>query len=174
MTPPPVRARPGVVFAGARYRYAGTDRFALDGVDLVVRPGEMVGVIGANDAGKSTLCLVAAGLAPGTIGGQLEGSVTVDGVETRTQKPHEHAQQAGILFQNAATQLSGTNRNVWEEVAFGPRNLGLPLADVVARVAAALAPSTSSTSPSETPSVSPAARRSSSHSRRSSPSGRAT
>jgi energy-coupling factor transporter ATP-binding protein EcfA2 len=130
---------PGLVLAGARYRYAGSARFALDGVDLVVRPGEVVGVTGANDAGKSTLCFVAAGLAPGTIAGQLEGSVTVDGVETRSQKPHEHAQQAGILFQNAATQLTGTNRSVWEEVAFGPRNLGLPLAEVVARVDAAMA-----------------------------------
>ena len=128
----------GLVFERVRYRYAGTDRFALDGVSLVLRPGEVVGVSGANDAGKSTLCLVAAGLAPGTIAGQLEGSVTVDGIETRAQKPHEHAQQTGILFQNAATQLTGTNRNVWEEVAFGPRNLGLPLAEVVARVDNAL------------------------------------
>jgi energy-coupling factor transport system ATP-binding protein len=128
----------GLVLNAARYRYAGTDRFALDGVDLILRPGEVVGVTGSNDAGKSTLCLVAAGLAPGTIAGVLEGSVTVDGIETRSQKPHEHAQQAGILFQNAATQLTGTNRNVWEEVAFGPRNLGLPLAEVVDRVGAAL------------------------------------
>lgn len=129
----------GLVMRGVRYRYAGADRFALDGVDLVVRPGEVVGVTGPNDAGKSTLCLVAAGLAPGTISGTLEGSVTVDGIETRDQRPHEHAQQAGVLFQNPATQLSGTNRNVWEEVAFGPRNLGLPLGEVVARVEGALA-----------------------------------
>ncbi|MBM4407248.1 MAG: ABC transporter ATP-binding protein [Chloroflexi bacterium] len=128
-----------LVLRGVRYRYAGADRFALDGVDLVVRPGEVVGVTGPSDAGKSTLCLVAAGLAPGTIAGVLEGSVTVDGIETRDQRPHEHAQQAGVLFQNPATQLSGTSRYVWEEVAFGPRNLGLPLGDVVARVEAALA-----------------------------------
>lgn len=129
----------GLVLRGVRYRYAGTDRFALNGVDLVVGPGEVVGVTGPNDAGKSTLCLVAAGLAPGTIAGTLEGSVTVDGVETRDQQPYQHAQQAGVLFQNPATQLSGTNRYVWEEVAFGPRNLGLPLGEVVARVEAALA-----------------------------------
>lgn len=132
-------ASPGIVLRGVRYRYAGAERFALDGVDLTVARGEVVGITGANDSGKSTLCLVAAGLAPGTIGGTLEGSVTVDGAETREQKPHQHAQQTGVLFQNPATQLSGTNRNVWEEVAFGPRNLGLPLGEVVDRVESALA-----------------------------------
>jgi energy-coupling factor transporter ATP-binding protein EcfA2 len=129
----------GLVLSGVCYRYAGATRKALDGADIVVRPGEVVGVVGPNDAGKSTLCLVAAGLAPGTIGGTLEGSVTVDGAETREQKPHQHAQQTGILFQNPATQLSGTTRSVWEEVAFGPRNLGLPLGEVVDRTDAALA-----------------------------------
>jgi len=129
----------GLVLAGVRYRYAGATGHALDGVDIAVRPGEVVGVVGPNDAGKSTLCLVAAGLAPGTIGGTLEGSVTIDGTETREQKPYQHAQQTGVLFQNPATQLSGTTRSVWEEVAFGPRNLGLPLGEVVDRVEAALA-----------------------------------
>ncbi|MGH2512928.1 MAG: energy-coupling factor ABC transporter ATP-binding protein, partial [Candidatus Limnocylindrales bacterium] len=97
-------------------------------------PGEVVGIVGANESGKSSLCLVAAGLAPSTIGGRLEGSVMIDDLATAKARPYELAQRCGSLFQNPATQLSGTAASVWEEVAFGPRNLGLSLDDVVARV----------------------------------------
>lgn len=126
------------VLEGVRYRYAGAAAPALDGIDLVVEAGRVTGVVGANDAGKSTLCLVAAGLAPGVIGGRLEGRVTVAGLDTARGRPHEVAQRCGSLFQNPATQLSGTSATVWEEVAFGPRNLALPLDEVVERVEAAL------------------------------------
>ena len=120
------------------YRYAGGTATVLEGISLRVEPGQVVGVVGPNDAGKSTLCLVAAGLAPGSIGGRLEGSVLLDGRDTRELKPYEAAQRCGILFQNPATQQSGTAPTVFEEVAFGPRNLGLELAEVVARVGDAL------------------------------------
>lgn len=123
----------------ARYRYAGSSRPALDGVSLELERGRVVGVVGPNGAGKSTLCLVAAGLAPGMIGGRLEGTVEVDGLDSARAAAHELAQRCGILFQNPATQLSGTSPTVWEEVAFGPRNLGLPVSEVVERVGEALA-----------------------------------
>jgi energy-coupling factor transporter ATP-binding protein EcfA2 len=120
------------------YRYAGAGQAALHGVSLELERGRVTGVVGPNGAGKSTLCLVAAGLAPGTIGGRLEGRVDVDGLDTAHAAPHELAQRCGILFQNPATQVTGTSPTVWEEVAFGPRNLGLPLAEVVERVGDAL------------------------------------
>jgi energy-coupling factor transport system ATP-binding protein len=122
----------------ARYRYAGARAWALDGVDLEVQPRKVLAVVGANDAGKSTLCLVASGLAPSVIGGQLEGSVRLDGRETIELKPHEAAQRCGVLFQNPLNQLSGTVPTVWEEIAFGPRNVGLDLAAVVERVETAI------------------------------------
>lgn len=128
-----------LVAVDARYRYAGSSVRALDGVSLDLPPGRVIGVSGANDAGKSTLCLVAAGLAPATIGGTLEGHVRIDDIATGEARSHELAQRCGVLFQNPSTQLSGTSPTVWEEVAFGPRNLGLPLDDVVDRVEDALA-----------------------------------
>jgi energy-coupling factor transporter ATP-binding protein EcfA2 len=123
----------------ARYQYAGARTWALDGIDLEVRSGSVLAVVGANDAGKSTLCLVASGLAPLVIGGRLEGSVRLDGRETRELKPHEAAQRCGVLFQNPLNQLSGTVPTVWEEIAFGPRNVGLDLAAIVDSVEAAIA-----------------------------------
>jgi energy-coupling factor transporter ATP-binding protein EcfA2 len=122
----------------AGYRYAGVDHNALTDVSIQLEPGDVVGVVGASEAGKSTLCLVASGLAPGTIGGRLAGKVTIDGLETDGAPAHLLAQHCGILFQQPATQLSATAPSVWEEVAVGPRNLALPLAEVVDRTWAAL------------------------------------
>ncbi len=123
----------------ARYAYAGTSRQVLAGVDLDVEAGRVVAVVGPNEAGKSTLCLVAAGLAPIAIGGRLEGSVLLAGDETAGLAAHQAAQRCGILFQNPATQLSGTTSTVWEEIAFGPRNLGLDVGAIVERVEGAMA-----------------------------------
>jgi energy-coupling factor transport system ATP-binding protein len=123
---------------GATYAYAGTKATVLEGIDLDVEPGRVVAVVGPNESGKTTLCLVAAGLAPAAIGGRLTGSVVLDGQETATLKPYEAAQRCGILFQNPATQLSGTSATVWEELAFGPRNLGLTIDEVAERVEGAM------------------------------------
>ena len=81
---PPGPAMTVLELSNVRYRYAGASAWALDGIDLILAAGDVVGLVGANDAGKSTLCLVAAGLAPGSIGGALEGSVRIGGVETRS------------------------------------------------------------------------------------------
>ncbi|HEX7951078.1 MAG TPA: ABC transporter ATP-binding protein [Candidatus Limnocylindrales bacterium] len=119
---------------GVRYRYAGSSRAVLDGIDLDVAAGEVLGIAGPSEAGKSTLCLVAAGLAPSAIGGRLEGSVWLDDRDTASLRPHEAAERCGIVFQNPTTQLSATTATVWEEVAFGPRNLGLSVGEIVERV----------------------------------------
>jgi energy-coupling factor transport system ATP-binding protein len=127
-----------LALSGVRYRYAGAGGWALDGIDLEVAAGDVIGICGRNDAGKSTLCLVAAGLAPGSIGGTLEGSVLIGGTDSRQLPPYGAAERCGILFQNAATQLTGTTATVWEEIAFGPRNLGIDLGAIVERVEWAL------------------------------------
>jgi uncharacterized protein len=124
--------------SGVSYRYAGASDATLKGVDLELAPGRVLGVAGPNGAGKSTLCIVAVGLAPLTIGGTLEGSVTIDGFDTRTAAQYEVAQRVGILFQEPTTQLYASAPPVWEEIAFGPRNLSLPLDEVVERTWAAI------------------------------------
>jgi energy-coupling factor transport system ATP-binding protein len=123
---------------GVTYRYAGSDWPVLQDLDLQVALGEVVGVVGANESGKSTLALVASGLAPRSIGGTLDGTVLIDDLDTAEAPAHALAQRCGTLFQNPNTQLSGTARTVWEEVAFGPRNVGLPLGEVVERVESAV------------------------------------
>jgi len=123
---------------GVTYRYPGSAHPALVDVDLAVTEGEIVGLVGANDAGKSTLCLVAAGLAPAAIGGELAGEVRVAGEPIRGRRPHELAGLVGLVFQDPATQRSGVTGTVFEEVAFGPVELGWAVADSVSATRDAL------------------------------------
>jgi len=125
---------------GVGYRYAGYAYPVLHDIDLTLGDGQLVGVVGANESGKSTLCLVASGLAPGSIRGALTGGgLWIDG-EAMAGKPlHEFSTRVAIGFQNSATQLSGVTGSVFEEVALGPMNLGLPPRETVARAREALA-----------------------------------
>jgi len=121
------------------YRYAGYAQQVLHDIDLRIGDGEIVGLVGANESGKSTLCLVASGLAPSSIGGELSGGgLWIDGEAMADRPLHELATRVGIGFQNPATQLSGVSGSVFEEVALGPMNLGLPRSETVARARSAL------------------------------------
>jgi energy-coupling factor transport system ATP-binding protein len=124
---------------GVTYRYAGYAKPVLHDVDLVLRDGEIVGLVGGNEAGKSTVCLVASGLAPLSIGGELRGEVVIDGTTTTALRLHDLAGHVVIGFQDPATQRSGVTATVFEEVALGPMNLGLPVAETLARARRAMA-----------------------------------
>ncbi len=125
---------------GVSYRYAGYANPVLHDIDLTLADGEIVGLAGANESGKSTLCLVASGLAPGFIRGALTtGSLSIDGEPMAGKPLYEFSTRVGIGFQNPATQLSGVTGSVFEEVALGPMNLGLSQRETVERTKAALA-----------------------------------
>lgn len=121
------------------YRYAGATRPSLFDVSLDLADGEVVGLVGASEAGKTTLCLVASGLAPRSVGGTLRGRLLLDGTDVAGEPMHVLAARVSIGFQNPATQLSGVAATVFEEVAFGPMNLGLPRDELLDRTWSALA-----------------------------------
>jgi energy-coupling factor transporter ATP-binding protein EcfA2 len=125
--------------AGIGYRYAGAARPSLFDIDLVLPEATVVGLTGASEAGKTTLCLVASGLAPRAIGGRIRGTIELDGENVDAWQMHRLAGRIGIGFQNPATQLSQVADTVFEEVAFGPMNLGLPRDEVTERTWEALA-----------------------------------
>ncbi|MGH2401395.1 MAG: energy-coupling factor ABC transporter ATP-binding protein [Candidatus Limnocylindria bacterium] len=118
---------------GVGYRYAGATRPSLLDIDLELSDGTVIGIAGPSEAGKTTLCLVVSGLAPRTVGGQIRGRITIDGDDVDAWPMHRLSQRVGIGFQNPSTQLSQVAGSVFEEVAFGPMNLGIPRDDVVER-----------------------------------------
>jgi energy-coupling factor transporter ATP-binding protein EcfA2 len=128
-----------IALVGVGYRYAGETRPALLDIDVELRNGEVLGVAGRSEAGKTTLCLVVSGLAPRSIGGRIRGSIAVDGEGVDDWPMHRLAEHVGIGFQNPATQLSQVAETVFEEVAFGPMNLALPRDEVVGRTWGVLA-----------------------------------
>jgi energy-coupling factor transporter ATP-binding protein EcfA2 len=128
-----------IELSGIGYRYAGETRPALNDIDLGLRDGEVLGVAGRSESGKTTLCLVASGLAPRAIGGRIRGRMTIDGEAVDDWPMHRLSQRIAVGFQNPVTQLSQVAESVFEEVAFGPMNLALPREEVVGRTWAALA-----------------------------------
>jgi energy-coupling factor transporter ATP-binding protein EcfA2 len=116
------------------YRYAGAARPSLHGIELDLPDGQVIGLAGASESGKSTLCLVVSGLAPRAIRGTLEGRLHIDGQDVTALPMHELTSMVGIGFQHPATQLSGVTETVFEEVAFGPANLGVPSEALLERV----------------------------------------
>jgi energy-coupling factor transporter ATP-binding protein EcfA2 len=115
------------------YRYSdGTT--ALRDVTFSVAEGERVALIGPNGAGKSTLLLHLNGLLPERI--SPEPAVRV--FDTPVMEPHLSAirAQVGLLFQDPDDQLFCPT--VWEDVAFGPQQLGLRGAELTDRVSRAL------------------------------------
>jgi cobalt/nickel transport system ATP-binding protein len=121
---------PALELRGLAHRYPdGTE--ALRGVDLALAPGEAVGLVGPNGAGKSTLALHVVGFLHPT-----SGSVRVFGTEVGHPTLAEVRRRVGLVFQNPDDQLFMAT--LFDDVAFGPLNLGLPEDEVRRRVAEAL------------------------------------
>lgn len=104
----------------------------LKGVDLTIKKGEFIALLGRNGSGKTTfLKQLNAILRPS------EGTVTVDEMGTRdAEKLYDIRQHVGMVFQNPDNQMVAAN--VEEEVAFGPENMGMESDIIVARVKQAL------------------------------------
>lgn len=126
-----------VRFDGVAYRYPSADGRALDGISLAVRRGEIVGVIGATGAGKTTLCLAMNGIVPQFFGGEFFGSVTIAGHDAIDVPTSRLARHVGMVFEDPETQITATT--VIEEAAFALENLGVPSEEMAVRVAEALA-----------------------------------
>lgn len=117
-----------------KYRYPHTESLALDGIDFQVEKGQFIGIAGENKAGKSTLCQAFAGLVPTMFRGAYGGKLLIDGVEAAKTPIAELCQKVGLVFQNPFNQLSGAKDTVFEEIAFGLQNLGIPREEIFKRV----------------------------------------
>ena len=114
-----------------KYRYPNTTKLALDGLDFEIEKGSFIGIVGENGAGKSTLCQAFNGLIPGFFKGAYGGKVLIEDIEVAKTTVSKLCQKVGLVFQNPFNQLSGAKETVFEEIAFGLQNFGVPKEEMI-------------------------------------------
>ena len=108
----------------------------LQHISFDVKAGECLVLTGLSGCGKSTLARILTGIIPGTIPAQVEGSVLVAGLDVLHLPISEVSRRVGVVFQNPRAHLF--HLRVDDEIAFGPRNLGVSETEVEVRVEWAL------------------------------------
>jgi len=114
------------------FKYLGQNESALRDVNLKIKQGEIVAIVGPTGAGKSSLLRTLNGLVPHEFPGSFEGNVIVCGLNTKEHTISELARHVGIVLENPSTQIFSPT--IEEDVAFGPANLGLSFNEIVERV----------------------------------------
>ncbi len=104
---------------------------ALSDIDLNIKDGEFIGILGSNGSGKTTLLKVMDGLLK-----DFDGTITLDGMDIKKLSPKEIYRKVGLVFQSPDDQLFAST--VFEDVAFGPLNMGFGPEEVIRRVSDAL------------------------------------
>lgn len=120
-----------ITIQDGNYHY--TEETGIHDIQLQIQKGETAGLMGPNGAGKSTLFKILVGLLPLSSGQYHFKDWTID--QDFLKDPHRAGQlfqQVGLIFQNSDTQLFNTS--VYDELAFGPRQLGLAESEVDQRV----------------------------------------
>ncbi len=104
---------------------------ALSNISLEVRKGEFMGLLGANGSGKTTLLRAMDKLLKG-----VEGRITLSGIDIKNLSPKEIYKKVGLVFQNPDDQLFAPT--LFEDVAFGPTNMGYSAKEIEIKVMNAL------------------------------------
>jgi energy-coupling factor transporter ATP-binding protein EcfA2 len=120
-------SHPALEVRGVSFRYPDAGRDAVADVSLEIAAGEVVALVGESGSGKSTLARLAAGLLR-----PRAGTVIAGGADLTTIPRRDIASRVGLVFQNPNHQL--LTSTVGEELALGPRNLGVPTPEVERRV----------------------------------------
>ena len=106
-TPYPHPVREGIRLHNVAYRYPGADTDALSDLNVHIRPGEILAVVGANGAGKTTLAHILAGLRSPTA-----GHVTIDGINTNTISSEDIRRACTVVFQHPARYPTTLRENL--------------------------------------------------------------
>ncbi len=125
-----------LVIDSLTFKYKTRPELALDNVSLELKQGELLLIAGSSGCGKTTLARCINGLIPRSYRGERSGKVLLYGREVSDMPIPEMAQVVGTLLQDPERQIVASN--VFNEIAFGPENLGLPRGEIISRVDQAL------------------------------------
>lgn len=116
------------------FKYELQEEKTIKNLDLYVKQGEFVGIIGKNGSGKTTLCNIIRGIIPDFVQGTITGSISIDNKNINDIERGEMSELVGFVFQNPFSQISGIKKTVFEEIAYGLENLGVPREEIRQRV----------------------------------------
>ena len=116
------------------FKYELQEEKTIKNLDLYVKQGEFVGIIGKNGSGKTTLCNIIRGIIPDFVQGEITGSISIDNKDINDIERGKMAELVGFVFQNPFSQISGIKKTVFEEIAYGLENLGVPREEIRQRV----------------------------------------
>jgi energy-coupling factor transport system ATP-binding protein len=125
-----------LVIDNLSFQYRTRPELAIENISFELRPGELLLIAGSSGCGKTTLARCINGLIPRSYRGKREGRVLLHGKDVAEMQIADMAQTVGTLLQDPERQIVASN--VYNEIAFGPENLGLPRAEILARVEQAL------------------------------------
>ena len=123
---------PALAVEQLSFKYRDRPDYALRDVSFELEAGQIMLVAGTSGCGKTTLIRCLNGLIPRSYRGELEGRIRLHGEETSDKSLAAISQIVGTVLQDPERQILGSR--VVNEVAFGPENLGLPRAEITARV----------------------------------------
>lgn len=113
------------------FQYSGAERENLQDFNLQIKKGECVVLTGESGCGKTCVTRLINTLIPHFYEGELSGTVSIDGVDTRTIQPHDLSDKIGSVFQNPRSQFFSLDTD--SEIVFGMENKGLPYGKMVER-----------------------------------------
>ncbi|GGK02337.1 ABC transporter ATP-binding protein [Lentibacillus kapialis] len=116
------------------YKYPLSKANVLKNISYSFEKGNLYGIIGSNNSGKTTLCNLIKGLIPEFYEGELYGEVLIEGKDVRKWDSNILATSIGYIFQNPFSQISGIKETVFEEIALGLENLGIKEDEIIDRV----------------------------------------
>jgi energy-coupling factor transporter ATP-binding protein EcfA2 len=125
-----------LVVENLSFQYRIRPERAIENVSFELKPGEMLLIAGSSGCGKTTLARCINGLIPRSYRGKRDGQVLLHGKDVAGIPLAEVAQIVGTLLQDPERQIVASN--VYNEIAFGPENLGLPREEIIERVEMAI------------------------------------
>ena len=120
-----------IIIKDLTYSYPEADYPTLEGINLDIREGEFVLLIGPTGSGKSTFLYCLNGLIPHVFAGDIRGDIRINGISPQEITVAEISRIVGTVFQNPESQIFMLK--VEDDVAFGCENLSLPKEEVIKR-----------------------------------------
>lgn len=119
------------------FKYDDSETYALEGINMEIKKGAFLGIIGSSGAGKTTLTYAINGIIPHFYKGDFYGEILVNSQDTVDTQPAELARIIGSVFQDIDGQMVASI--VEDEILFGLENFGIPREEIPVRIDESLA-----------------------------------